>query len=63
MVAVMVVDDAEFLKHETGFPHRNQLSALTHSAQQRTFRDHTYDRRAESLVEIFESDLLRPLRR
>jgi glycosyltransferase involved in cell wall biosynthesis len=33
------------------------LSALAHAGQQRTLRDHTYDRRAESLIEIFEKDL------
>ena len=38
----------------------DRLSALAHAGQQRTLRDHTYDRRAESLVEIFESDLARP---
>lgn len=36
-----------------------RLSALAHAGQQRTLRDHTYDRRAESLIEIFESDLAR----
>ena len=40
----------------------DRLSALALAGQQRTLRDHTYDRRAESLVEIFESDLARPRR-
>ena len=40
----------------------DRLSALAHAGQQRTLRDHTYGRRAESLVEIFESDLARPRR-
>ena len=40
----------------------DRLSALAHAGQQRTLRDHTYDRRAESLVEIFESDLAWPRR-
>ena len=40
----------------------DRLSALAQAGQQRTLRDHTYDRRAESLVEIFESDLARPRR-
>jgi hypothetical protein len=35
----------------------NRLSALARAGQERTLRDHTYDRRAESLIEIFESDL------
>jgi hypothetical protein len=35
----------------------NRLSALALAGQERTLRDHTYDRRAESLIEIFESDL------
>jgi spore maturation protein CgeB len=35
----------------------NRLSALACAGQERTLRDHTYDRRAESLIEIFESDL------
>lgn len=35
----------------------NRLSILAHAGQQRTLRDHTYDCRAEALVEIFESDL------
>ena len=35
----------------------NRLSTLAHAGQQRTLRDHTYDCRAEALVEIFESHL------
>ena len=35
----------------------NRLSSLALAGQERTLRDHTYDRRAESLIEIFESDL------
>ncbi len=35
----------------------NRLSALALAGQERTLRDHTYDRRADSLIEIFESDL------
>lgn len=35
----------------------DRLSALAHAGQQRTLREHTYDRRAESLIEVFESDL------
>jgi spore maturation protein CgeB len=38
----------------------DRLAALARAGQQRTLRDHTYDRRAESLTEIFESDLARP---
>ncbi len=40
----------------------DRLSALALAGHQRTLRDHTYDRRAESLVEIFESDLSRARR-
>ena len=40
----------------------DRLAALARAGQQRTLRDHTYDRRAESLIEIFESDLARPRR-
>jgi hypothetical protein len=35
----------------------NRLSALAFAGQERTLRDHTYDRRAESLIEVFERDL------
>jgi spore maturation protein CgeB len=35
----------------------NRLSEMALAGQERTLRDHTYDRRAESLIEIFESDL------
>jgi spore maturation protein CgeB len=35
----------------------DRLSALAHAGQQRSLREHTYDRRAESLIEAFESDL------
>ena len=40
----------------------DRLAALAGAGQQRTLHDHTYDRRAESLIEIFESDLARPRR-
>ena len=34
-----------------------RLSSLALAGQERTLRDHTYDRRVESLIDIFESDL------